>query len=71
VTVEQSLHAYTVANAYAGFQEDRLGRIAPGFLADIAVLDADPTAIDPEKLPKVEVLRTFVGGRERFTAASA
>lgn len=71
VTVEQSLHAYTAANAYAGFQEDRLGRIAPGFLADITVLDADPTAIDPEKLPRVEVLRTFVGGRERFTAASA
>ncbi|MGF7153608.1 amidohydrolase [Novosphingobium gossypii] len=71
VTVEQSLHAYTVANAYAGFQEDRLGRIALGYLADIAVLDADPTTVDPGRLPKVEVLRTFVGGRERFTAASA
>lgn len=71
VTVEQSLMAYTVANAYAGFQEDRLGRIAPGFLADITVLDSDPTTIDPERLPKVEILRTIVGGRELYTGAGA
>ncbi|TDW67578.1 hypothetical protein EDF57_102464 [Novosphingobium sp. PhB55] len=71
VSVEQSLTAYTVANAYAGFQEDRLGRIAPGFLADITVLDSDPTTIDSERLLKVEVLRTIVGGRERYTGAGA
>jgi predicted amidohydrolase YtcJ len=71
VTVEQSLTAYTSANAYAGFQEDRLGRIAPGFLADITVLDSDPTIIDPERLPDVEVLRTIVGGQDRYTGAGA
>lgn len=31
------MHAYTTANAYAGFQEDRLGRLAPGYLADFVV----------------------------------
>ncbi|MEE4451621.1 amidohydrolase [Novosphingobium resinovorum] len=71
VTVEQSLTAYTVNNAFAGFMEDRSGRIAPGMLADVVVLDRDPTAIDPETLPKTEVLRTFVGGRERYTASAA
>nr|KIS30690.1 amidohydrolase [Novosphingobium sp. P6W] len=71
VTVEQSLIAYTVNNAFAGFQNDRAGRIAPGFLADVVVLDRDPTAIDPETLPQIEVLRTIVGGRERYTGAAA
>jgi predicted amidohydrolase YtcJ len=71
VTVEQSLVAYTVNNAFAGFQDDRAGRIAPGFLADIVVLDRDPTRIGPETLPQTQVLRTIVGGRERYTGASA
>lgn len=71
VTVEQSLIAYTVNNAFAGFQDDRAGRIAPGFLADVVVLDRDPTAIDPDTLPQTEVLRTIVGGRERYTGAAA
>ena len=68
VTVEQAMAAYTVANAYAGFQEHRVGRIAPGFLADIVVLDDDLTAIDPEAIRKVRVLKTFVGGEERYEA---
>lgn len=71
VTVEQSLIAYTVNNAFAGFQDDRAGRIAPGFLADVVVLDRDPTAINPETLPQTEVLRTIVGGRECYTGAAA
>jgi predicted amidohydrolase YtcJ len=68
VTVEQALTAYTSANAYAGFQEDRLGVLAPGYLADIVVLDANPLRIDPETLRDLKVLRTLVGGRELYAA---
>jgi predicted amidohydrolase YtcJ len=67
VSAEQALHAYTAANAYAGFMEDRTGLLAPDYYADIAVLDADLTAIDPLKIPDVKVLHTFVGGRQRYT----
>jgi len=66
ITVEQALTAYTSANAYAGFQEDRLGLIAPGYLADLTVLDADPRSIAPADIARTKVLRTFVGGRQRF-----
>lgn len=68
ITVEQALTAYTVANAYAGFQDRSHGRIAPGFSADFAVLDADLLRIDAQKLADVRVLRTVVGGTERFNA---
>lgn len=66
ISVEQAMVAYTRNNAFAGFQEDRLGQIAPGFLADIAVWDADLLAIDPVKIRDVKALRTFVNGRQRF-----
>ncbi|MBO9499565.1 MAG: amidohydrolase [Novosphingobium sp.] len=66
VTVEQALHAYTATNAYAGFQEDRLGRLAPGMIADFVVLDADLTAIDPAKITSAKILRTIINGREAF-----
>jgi predicted amidohydrolase YtcJ len=71
ITVEQALVAYTAENAYAGFQEDRLGRLAPGYLADLVVLDKDLLRIDPQQLGSVKVLRTVVDGKERFVAGSA
>ncbi|RZJ93653.1 MAG: amidohydrolase, partial [Brevundimonas sp.] len=68
VTVEQALIAYTAANAYAGFQEGRLGKLAPGFLADLVVLGADPFTADVETLKDIPVLATYVGGRARYQA---
>ena len=66
ISVEEALHAYTAANAYAGFQEDRLGVIAPGMLADFVVLSDDLFAIDPANIKNVRVLRTVIGGEEKF-----
>lgn len=66
ISVLQAVQAYTRNNAYAGFQEDRLGRIAPGFLADFVVLSDNIFTIDPQRLAEVQVLRTVVDGREVF-----
>jgi predicted amidohydrolase YtcJ len=66
ITVQESLTAYTTANAYAGFQDDRLGRIAPGFLADLTVLDTDLTSCAPEQIARAKVLSTLVDGKVRF-----
>jgi len=71
ITVEQALMAYTAQNAYAGFQEDRLGRLVPGYIADLVVLDKDLLQIDPQQIGTVKVLRTVVDGKERFVAESA
>jgi predicted amidohydrolase YtcJ len=71
VSVEAALTAYTRTAAYAGFQEDRLGRIAPGYLADLVVLDRNLLTVAPDQYLDTQVLRTFVDGQERYTAAGA
>jgi hypothetical protein len=63
VTVEQALHATCVAPAWLARDERRRGRLLPGYLADLVVLDRDPLAIEPEELPEVQVVATMVGGR--------
>jgi predicted amidohydrolase YtcJ len=71
ISVEATLTAYTRSAAFAGFSEDRMGRIAPGFLADLVVLDRDLLTVAPDQYLKTGVLRTFVDGQERYTAAAA
>jgi predicted amidohydrolase YtcJ len=63
VTVEQALHATCVAPARLSGDERRRGRLLPGMLADLVVLDRDPLAIEPEELREVQVVATMVGGR--------
>ena len=68
ITVEQALRAYTYEAAYASFEEDLKGTLKPGMLADFVVLDRDLTAIPPEDIRNVRVLRTIVGGRVVYAA---
>lgn len=66
ITVEEALRAYTLGNAWAGFQERDAGTLEPGKLADFVVLSADPFAVAPAALADLQVLRTVVGGRTVF-----
>ncbi len=66
ISVEQALRCYTVNNAYAGFQENRLGILKPGMLADFVVLSDNLFEIPAEKIKEVQVLRTIVGGKEVY-----
>ncbi len=66
LSVEESLTAYTAANAHAGFQEHELGRLRPGMLADFTVLSDDLRRIDPSRIARTEVLRTVLGGQVRY-----
>ena len=52
----------------AAGEEGSKGRIAPGLLADLVVLDADPFAGPAAALKDRRVLVTLVGGREVFRA---
>ena len=63
LTVEQALHAATVAPAWLTGDERRRGKLLPGFLADLVVLDRDPVTCPPEELVELEVVATMVGGR--------
>ena len=66
LTVEEALSAYTVSVAYAGFQENLLGTLEVGKLADFVVLSHDLFKIESEKIKNTGVLRTVVGGETRF-----
>jgi predicted amidohydrolase YtcJ len=63
VTVEQALHATCVAPAWLTGDERRRGKLLPGYLADLVVLDRDPLDCPPEELGELSVVATMVGGR--------
>jgi hypothetical protein len=63
VTVQEALGATTVAPARLSGDERRRGKLVPGYLADLVVLDRDPLAIPLDELPEVEVVATMLGGR--------
>lgn len=68
LTIEQAIAAYTEGSAYAEFAEKEKGKLAPGMLADFAILDRDLTAIAPDKILGTQVLRTVVGGKTVYEA---
>lgn len=63
VSAAAALDMHTVAGAAAAGEDDVLGRIRGGALADAVVLDRDPTAIDPAEIADIRVRATIVGGR--------
>ena len=59
----EALRAYTQGSAAAAGRRRELGTLETGKLADIAVLDRNLLACDPEDIQKTKVLATFMGGR--------
>ncbi|MFF2183887.1 amidohydrolase [Streptomyces sp. NPDC058155] len=70
ITVDEAMRAYTVAGAYACRWEDDLGSLTPGKLADLVVLGDDPRRVDTSRIGDIEVVATFVDGRETEKTAS-
>ena len=68
ITVEEALRAYTSGNAYGVFAEGTRGRLAPGYKADLVLLDRDLTRIRPEAIERVSVRAMVVGGRVVYRA---
>jgi predicted amidohydrolase YtcJ len=63
VTVEQALVATTAAPAWLARDEHRRGKLLPGYLADLVVLDRDPLECEPDELADLRVEATMLGGR--------
>ena len=61
LTVEQAFAAYTSGSARVNHHDDT-GVLAPGMLADLAVLDRDPFAGHPGEIGAARVLATYVDG---------
>lgn len=63
LSVEEAVRGFTTGAAYAAGMEDRLGRLAPGYLADLVILDRDIFQIDPMEIHLARPLGVLVGGR--------
>jgi hypothetical protein len=63
---EEALHAYTVAGSWLTREEQLKGPLAPGFLADVAVLDRDYFSCPEEEIKEIQVDLTVVGGRVAY-----
>ena len=63
VAAETALAMHTANAAYAARQESDRGTIEAGKLADFALIDRDPTAVEADELLEAEVRLTVVGGR--------
>lgn len=63
VDARTALWLYTAGGAWAAFAEDELGVVAPGYRADLVVLDGDPVACAPAELLRMQVTTTVVDGQ--------
>ena len=70
LTVEQAVYGYTLAGAYASFQETETGSLEVGKLADLAVLSHDIFRMVPERIAGAQVEMTVVGGAVVYVAPS-
>lgn len=63
VSLDEAVSMYTTNAAYVGFDEKLKGTIEKDKLADLVVLQHDPWSVPVEKLGKIEVEMTIVGGK--------
>ena len=71
ISREDALIAYTRRNAFFVFQEDNLGALQPGKLADLVVLDRDYLTIPADQIKDIKPVLTMVDGRIVYDASSA
>lgn len=66
MTREEAIHSYTLACAYAAFEENDKGSLEPGKFADMVILSNDLATCADEDILTTEVLMTIVGGEVKF-----
>ncbi len=66
MTREEAIYSYTMANAFAAFEEQLKGSLTAGKLADLVVLSNDLTQCPDEDVLKTQVVMTMVGGKVKF-----
>ena len=67
LTLRDALLSFTAFGAYAGFEEQIKGRIAPGCLADFTVLGIDPFETDPRWIHRIPIKAVYVNGKNAFS----
>jgi len=62
LTVQAALEGFTIGAAYAAGMEDRLGRLSPGYYADLIVVEEDPFTCPPDALLTLRPSATMFAG---------
>jgi hypothetical protein len=70
ISREDALIAHTRKNAYLVFQENNLGSIQAGKLADLVVMDRDYLTIPADQIKDITSVMTIVGGRIVYDATA-
>ncbi len=70
ISVYEALRMMTFEGAYAVKQEEHLGTLEYGKLADMIIISDDPYNVDPRDLKDLENLLTMVGGKVEYQADS-
>ena len=65
----EALAAFTVGAAYASFEEGQIGRLSPGFQADLVAFDADPFDVSARAIVDLTIEQTWVAGKPVFQRA--
>src|SRR5437667_916123 len=68
IGVDEALRAYTWGNAFATFDERTRGVLAPGYDADVVVLDRNLFTLPADSLDQARVRCTIVGGKVVYAA---
>ena len=63
ITRLDALRMYTIGGAFHSFDEDQLGSLEEGKLADLVVLSDDPLSVSNDKLKRLRSSLTLQGGR--------
>ena len=71
LSLEEAVSAATLNGSFGSFSEAVKGKLEPGYLADLAVLDRDIFANQPEELLDTKVDLTLRGGAIVFERAAA
>ncbi len=66
LSMQETIHAFTMAAAYTAGQESRQGSVTPGKLADLTIYDRDIFAVAPEELLEAKIAGTVVDGQFRY-----
>ena len=67
VDLETAIDNLTIGGAYASFEEEHKGRLLPGYMADLIVIDQPIFQQDYTQIKDVQVTMTIVNGQVVYT----
>jgi len=68
VSVESALKAITINGAWQMGSEKEIGSLEAGKLADYVILGSDPRTVDPDTIKDIDVLETWMDGKQVYAA---